>query len=497
MNNINKILASVIFNTDSYKTSHWVQYPPETENIYSYIEARKSSNPGVSDIVHFGVQSYIRESLLTPITQDDVRCAAAFCEAHGVPFNLDGWEYIVEKHNGYLPLTICSVPEGTPVPIGHPTVTVTSTDPKCFWLVSYIETDLLQNVWYGSTVATLSREIKKVIWENLCETSDDPSAEIGFKLHDFGFRGVSSRESAGIGGAAHLVNFMGTDTIPGIIHAMKYYDSDVCGFSIPASEHSTMTSWGQDNEFLAYKNMVIQYAKPGAIFACVIDSYDIINALRLWAVCQTGEEKSLLDQVKEAGATVVLRPDSGDPVQTPIEVIDWLMYNVGYTENSKGFGVLPSHVRVIQGDGIEIDDVREILDGLKANKISGSNIAFGMGGGLLQKVNRDTFGFAMKCSAAKVNGEWRDVYKSPKGSPSKASKRGLVEVRISKDPETGTTYWENAKVGGPYTTKDNAIQPVYFFFDEMATPFIKTITFDEVRRNASDLGIKNIVVTKD
>jgi len=426
MNTINQIL-----NTDSYKFSHYVQYPKGTQFVHSYIEARGSKIPGVDEVVFFGLEAFKKDVLSKPVTMRDVDEAASFCTKHMVPFNREGWEYIVKEHNGVLPIRINSVIEGTPVPIGNAMLTMVNTDPKCHWLTSYLETSLLRYIWYGSTVATISREIKKIIYANLKLTADDPDNEINFKLHDFGFRGVSSYESAGLGGAAHLINFMGTDTVAGILYAQEYYSADVCGFSIAASEHSTMTSWGMDHEFQAYKNMVTQYAKPGAMFACVIDSYNWENAIDLWSVVQPGEELSLLDQVKAAGAFVVLRPDSGDPIWTPIHVIEKLMNRVGYVVNSKGFRVLPNHVRVIQGDGVDIEDVRSILFNLKILNISGSNIAFGMGGGLLQKVNRDTFKFAMKCSAIELEGgEIRDVFKSPMGQEDKKSKKGILHTVI-------------------------------------------------------------------
>src|SRR3990167_8171362 len=161
-------------------------------------------------------------------------------------FNKEGWMYIAEKHGGKLPVSICSVPEGCVIPTHNVLMTVENTDPECYWLTNYLETLLVQ-VWYGSTVATQSREIKKMILEFLEETGDP------------GLRGVSSVESAAIGGAAHLINFFGTDTVASIIVAQDYYNaSQMPGFSIPAAEHSTICSWGKDNEVEAMRNMLQQ-----------------------------------------------------------------------------------------------------------------------------------------------------------------------------------------------------------------------------------------------
>lgn len=475
-------LTNLILATDSYKFSHFKQYPANTTDVHSYIEARGTKIAGVERVVHFGLQAFIKQWLMKPITRQDVEDAATFCKEHGVPFNYEGWMHIVVNHQGYMPVRIKSVAEGTPVPLSNATVTIHATDPECFWLVSYLETIMLQYVWYGSTVATLSREIKKSIMRALQISADNPEAEIGFKLHDFGYRGVSSQESAGAGGAAHLVNFLGTDTVRGILYAKEYYGANTCGFSISASEHSTMTSWGREGEFEAYKNMVDQYAKPGALFACVIDSYNWINAIDLWAKPQPGLEMSLLDMVKAQGATVVLRPDSGDPIATPIQVIEMLMDRVGFDVNTKGFRVLPGHVRVIQGDGIDHQDVNQILDVLLAKGISASNIAFGMGGGLLQKVNRDTFKFAMKCSAAQIDGTWKDVYKEPMGQPDKKSKKGVLSTFEDKDGN-----WTTVPVTGPYIKWEDYPSCRLHVVYEAHGGRIHThfINFDQVRLNAA------------
>lgn len=475
-----------ILTSDSYKYSHFQQYPAGANHVYSYIEARGTKIPGVTEVVHFGLQKYIKDVLLKPITKRDVEEARDFCEKHGEPFNYDGWMRIVNVHGGFLPVTIYAVPEGTPVPLGNLMVRVANMDEQLPWLTSFIETDILRNVWYGSTVATMSREIKKLI-ASYGYTMDDPEAEIPFKLHDFGCRGVSSLESAAIGGAAHLVNFMGTDTVPGITMAMDYYNADICGYSIPASEHSTMTLRGREHEKESYQAMVDAYAAPGKIFACVSDSYDIFNAVEnIWV------KGGLLQQVKEKGATVVIRPDSGHPVETPVKVIEMLMELLSeeVIVNNKGFRVLPNHVRVIQGDGIDINDVSIILCTLAGKGISASNIAFGMGGGLLQKVDRDTFKFAMKASAALINGTLQEVYKDPITDAGKKSKRGILDLFRYKDGTFKTLRHDNGEVEyDGMRFHDNEGNEIF-----MATRLVyesvhgKTrtnfINFEDVRKNA-------------
>ncbi|KPU95986.1 nicotinate phosphoribosyltransferase [Variovorax paradoxus] len=420
--------SNLLLRTDSYKVSHWMQYPPGTQTVFSYIESRGGL---FSHSLFFGLQAYLREYLQTPVTRDDVDEAAALMAVHGEPFNREGWLRLIEKHGGLMPVRIRAVPEGSVLPVHNVLATIENTDPEFFWVTSFLETELLRAIWYPTTVATVSAAAKTTLLRYLEATCDDPQGQIAFKLHDFGARGVSSLESAALGGMAHLVNFMGTDTLSALMAARRYYDCDVAGFSIPAAEHSTITGWGREHEADAYRNMVAQFGKPGAIFAVVSDSYDIFNACaRLWG-------DALREQVIRSGATLVVRPDSGDPAETTLKVAQILAERFGTTTNAKGFRVL-NNVRIIQGDGVTLDSLRLCLSNFFHNGFSAENIAFGMGGGLLQQVNRDTMQWAMKCSAMQVDGEWRDVYKAPVGDTSKTSKKGRLVLAASADGEVRT-----------------------------------------------------------
>jgi nicotinamide phosphoribosyltransferase len=418
-------LDNLILNTDSYKASHWLQYPPNTDATFFYVESRGGQ---YERTLFFGLQAIIKQSLLTPITHADVDEARDFFAAHGEPFNEAGWRRIVEVHGGRMPVRIRAVPEGSVVPTHQVLVTIESTDPEAFWLPSYLET-LLLRLWYPVTVATVSWHAKRTIRKFLLKTSDDPEGQLPFKLHDFGARGVSSNESAGLGGAAHLVNFLGTDTVAGVLTARAYYGAEMAGFSIPAAEHSTITSWGRDNEVEAYRNMLRQFAKPGALLAVVSDSYDIYHAIdQHWGV-------TLRDEVIASGATVVIRPDSGEPVEVVHRCLERLEAQFGSSTNSKGFRVL-NHVRVIQGDGVNPASIRQILERITAAGFSADNLAFGMGGALLQRLDRDTQKFALKCSAARIEGQWRDVYKDPITDTGKTSKRGRLTLVRSEEFDT-------------------------------------------------------------
>ena len=421
-------LDNLVLNTDSYKASHWLQYPPGTDATYFYVESRGGT---YGRTLFFGLQAIIKEFLTTPVTHADVDEARDFFAAHGEPFNESGWRRIVDVHGGLLPVRIRAVPEGSIVPTHHALVTIESTDPDAFWVPSYIET-LLLRVWYPTTVATISWHVKQTIREFLALSSDDPEAGLAFKLHDFGARGVSSAESAGLGGAAHLVSFRGTDTVAGVLTARAYYHEPMAGFSIPAAEHSTITSWGREREVDAYRNMLRQFAKPGALVAVVSDSYDIYRAItEHWG-------STLRDEVIQSGATVVIRPDSGDPVEVVLGCLERLDATFGSNVNTKGYKVL-NHVRVIQGDGINPTSIRAILARVTGAGFSADNIAFGMGGALLQHMNRDTQQFALKCSAARVNGRWIDVFKEPVTDAGKASKRGRLTLVCSDEFDTWRT----------------------------------------------------------
>lgn len=454
-------MHNIVLNADSYKFSQWNQYPPNTEYVYSYIESRGGK---FDETVFFGLQAFIKEYLTQPITRENIDEAEAIITAHGEPFNREGWEYILEAHDGYLPVEIKAVPEGTVVPTKNILASIINTDPKCYWLTSFLETALLRAVWYPTTVATNSREIKKVILDAL-ERTGTPS-DIAFKLHDFGARGVSSLESAGIGGAAHLVNFMGTDTVEALLFARRYYGADMAGFSVPAMEHSTVTSWGRENEVLAYRNMVKKNGRPGGIVSAVSDSYDIFNACKLWGT-------ELKQDILDSGATLVVRPDSGDPAEVVLGCLVILEKYFGSTINDKGYKVL-NNVRVLQGDGITIDSIKEILHWAIKHGFSADNLVFGQGGALLQIVNRDDQKFAMKCSAAYVNGTWVDVFKDPITDKGKQSKKG--KLKLVKTDWVLTTVRQDDEEFEYHKDFLNCV----FINGDIPTQ----ITFDQVRENA-------------
>lgn len=466
--NVLAALTSTITNADSYKVSHFFQYPEGTEYVSSYIESRSSQyakefGDEYNYPEFFGLQAFLKDYLSVPVTQDDIDLAEILFEMHGEPFNKEGWQHIVDHHGGKLPIEIRALPEGTVAETSKAMVEIKNTDPKCFWLTSYVETSLLRAVWYPTTVATQSRVCKDIISEYLEETSTNPDA-INFMLHDFGARGASSTETSALGGMAHLTNFMGTDTVMGMLGALRHYYSDyedflaqsperpklamikllkklkedgqpIPGYSVIASEHSTMTIEGRAGEKAQIKKLIDE-AKKGKIVSIVSDSYDYWGAVEnLYG----GEFREDIKEVGRKGGKVVIRPDSGNPVEVVVKTLQILAekFAEDVTVNDKKKKVLPPYIGVIQGDGIDPTSMRDILKAASEAGFSAENIVFGMGGGMLQKVNRDKLNFAQKASNAQIRnqetGELEnfEIFKDPAtADPNfiKKSKRGELST---------------------------------------------------------------------
>lgn len=411
-------LNNVCWLTDSYKVSHYKQYPPGTRRVYSYFESRDGAK--FPRTVFFGLQYFLKAYLTGPvITAEKIDHAQKLFDAHfgRSVFPRDRWESLLKKHRGRLPVEIRAVPEGMMVEASNVLMTIENTDDEAYWLTNYLETLLVQT-WYPSTVATQSHAMRQMIMAALERTGDPALAD--FKLHDFGFRGVTCPEQAAIGGAAHLVNFLGTDTVAGLVLAAAFYGEPCAGFSIPAAEHSTITAWGPDHEVDACRNMLTQF--PDGLVACVSDSYDVFRCCReIWGGV-------LRDAVLARDGVLVVRPDSGDPPKVVVQVLEILGEKFGTETNAKGFRLLHPKVRVIQGDGIDFDMLGRILSSMEKAGWSADNIAFGSGGGLLQKLNRDTQKFAFKCSSVTIGDTERDVFKRPVTDLGKRSKAGRLKL---------------------------------------------------------------------
>lgn len=473
------MIENVIRDSDSYKHSHTEQYPEDAVGMYDYGEAR--SGKEYDKTVFFGLQYIMKKYLTTRITMEMVDDAQMWATAHGIPFNYDGWAYIATELKGKLPIKIRAIPEGMVIPVKNVLFTVQSTDPFVYWVASWAETILLK-VWYTSNIATRSWYVKQLLQEFAEISSDAPFVD--YQYNNFGDRGSSSVESAGIGGVAHLTQFMGTDNFNSLSYAKEYYnveDINTIGHSIRASEHSSTTSWGRDQELAMIMNH-LEKAKGEALVAAVMDSYHYFNTVR--EVCrQDGPFQRKINSPDYP--TFVMRPDSGDPKDIINETLDIMEEEcVPYTVNKKGFKVF-TNMRIIWGDGINMDSIRIMLKLMIARGYSIENIAFGSGGWLMQQHDRDTQGWAVKCASIDILIKdevgieeiiERDVFKDPITAPGKKSKKGKITTYFN--PNTKVYFVD--KVGIEFENGSYDVLVDVFEAGDM----VKEYTLAEVRANS-------------
>ncbi len=446
---LDKIISSLepnfIVLSDAYKYSHHKFYTPGLTKLSTYLESRGGK---FQEIVMFGIQYILKKYFVGRVISEDM-VQQAYEKLNGEngvfgkdgSFSLEKWLRLVEKYDGRMPIEIKAVPEGTVVPVKNVLMMIENTDDEFPWLTSFIESIILQ-VWYPITVATLSREVKKTIAKYLFKTGtpiEKIPMMIQFILNDFGFRGVSSVESASIGGAAHLINFMGSDNVVGSEMLIDYYGARfMYGKSIDATEHSICTMEGEEFEIEVFRRVLAN--KPTGLVACVSDSYNILRACEYWGTI-------FKEIILTRNGVLVIRPDSGDPVQTLLAVFKILFKHFGYTTNEKGFKVLPPQVRVIQGDGVNYESIGDMYQALMDDGIAAENLVLGMGGKLLQaNIDRDTQNFAIKAHRGVINGKSVNIIKSPTeiGSDGKIKasfkKSKTGNMKLVKDVENNTYF---------------------------------------------------------
>lgn len=424
-----QLKISLICRIDSYKFSHPFAYPKlkkgkKIKGMSSYGEARIANNVRV---VPFGMQLLLKRYLTETITMADVDAAEAFALAHfGRPlFARSAWEKVVNVYGGKLPLIIRSVPEGTVLRGGIPIYSVTVFDEDLHWMSAGFETLIQRGIWYPTTIASMDYDIKQKI-KQLYIKSGANLGMLPFALHDFGGRGVTSAESAEIGGAAHLVNFMGSDTVEGILTANFYYKHQMSAFSVYATEHSIECSFGGgEEEALEYIRHQLAVAKELGIqiFSIVLDGYDVFREAEL---CCT----VLRDEIIASGVKVVFRPDSGDMLKVVPRILDLQAAAFG-TETVQGTNNQTykriKHVGVIQGDGVDHNTLIDLLNLVLFRGYSADVLIFGSGGALLQKLNRDTLKFAQKaCALLLEDNTWVGIAKDPVTDKGKKSKEGVM-----------------------------------------------------------------------
>lgn len=426
---------NLILAVDSYKFSHQFSYPKNVCGMASYIEARTG---GKDVMIPFGLQATLQRYLSEAITVEQIDEAEAFAKAHGEPFDRKVWEHIIEHYNGFLPVLIRAVPEGTPVRSGNAMVTIMCVDEvvaeNVFWLCSYLETFLLRAVWYPSTIATMDYDIKREM-KRFYEIAGADLNFLPFALHDFGGRGVTCHEQAGIGGAAHTLNFMGSDTVEGVDYANYWYSSAMSAFSVPATEHSVECSFGLSNEGeIAYiDHQLTAFEGLGRIVSMVGDGKDIFRFAEHLA---TTFRDRIIDLHTRLGMKVVCRPDSGDALEVVPRILRLFAAAFPTSKTSNDYTKLYGGIGILQGDGVDHSLIKTMLGNMMAMGFSPDNIVFGSGGALLQKVNRDTFKWAQKASAVLVrtgdNVEWVGIAKDPITDQGKKSKEGVLTLVRSR-----------------------------------------------------------------
>lgn len=458
---------------DFYKISHREQYPKGTEVVYSTWTPRNSLIEGVNEVVAFGIRGFIQKYLIEYFDEHFFTKDWASIEKEYVDVikNCLGvaepdMAHIKDLYNlGHLPIEIKSVDEGTLVPIGTPMLTIENTSPKFFWLTNYLET-LMSWLWQPITSATIAYEYRKILDKYAAETSSCPEM-VDWQAHDFSMRGMSSLESAAMSGAGHLLSFKGTDSIPAICYLKEYYNANLSdGFagSVPATEHSVMCTHGKD-EYESYRYL-IEDIYPTGIVSIVSDTWD------LWHVVES-VLPSLKNKIMSRDGKLVIRPDSGDPVKiicgnpdSDREIvrkglIESLYDLFGGTINNKGYKELDSHIGALYGDSITLKRAKEICEKLKAKGFASTNIVLGVGSFTYQYNTRDTFGFALKSTYAKVNGEEKKIYKDPATDTKKIKKSQTGKVILYKDENNRIKYRDGLLAMKEKNTVNNLLRTIY------------------------------------
>lgn len=496
--------------TDFYKVHHHKMYPEGTTMIYSNLTPRKSRMKGVNHVVVFGIQHFILKYLVGKFSKE------FFCQPWGaieteykefIP--LEDISHIEKLHKlGYLPIEIKALEEGTLCPIGVPMLTIKNTHPDFYWLTNYLETLMSCQLWQPITSATIAYEYKKILSKYAKDTTGSDDFVI-WQGHDFSMRGMSSVESAILSGMGHLTSFCGTDTIPAIYAIRNSYNSKgLIGASVPATEHSVMCMGTKDDEIGTFEALLDKY--PTGILSVVSDTWD------LWKVC-TEILPKLKDKILARDGKLVIRPDSGDPVdiicgtvkvsenQTPHGkgVIELLWDIFGGTINDRGYKVLDPHIGAIYGDSITLDRATQICERLKAKGFASTNIVLGIGSYTYQYNTRDTFGFAVKATYGEVEVEktgwlpnqspealepamWteieaREIFKDPiTDDGTKKSKKGLLQVCRS-DQDNSVMGWKEGDivVEDQCTWEEEGKGLLKTVFKD--GKIVKKVTLDEIR----------------
>jgi nicotinamide phosphoribosyltransferase len=515
--------------TDAYKLDHKRQYPAGTEYVLGNMTARGTRIPEVSHTINFGLQyflkSWVGEAWKPFFAAGEDEVAALYEEftASVLGPNDIGSDHVRALHKlGYLPLKFRALPEGSRVPLRVPYFTVENTHPDFFWLTNYIETAMSSVIWQPSTSATIADRFRGLLDAWALKTTGS-TAGVQWQGHDFSFRGMAGIDAAAASGAGHLLSFTGSDNLNVVNFVNEYYPGDnglILG-SVPATEHSVMCAGAADaprnaegkiDEFENYERILSIY--PSGIVSMVSDTYD------LWAVL-TDVLPRLKDQILARDGKLVIRPDSGDPVDIltgegenpealklreeagePVHrpwergVIELLWDVFGGTINEQGYKVLDPHIGAIYGDSITYDRAQAILERLEAKGFASTNVVFGVGSYTYQYVTRDTFATAIKATWVMIKGESKAIFKDPiTDNGIKKSARGRLAVTW-ESPEPGLPRDYVLFDDSEKTAEDEGRGTAWeMTHKDMLTDiwedgkFIKEYTFDEVRKNLHPEGL--------
>jgi nicotinamide phosphoribosyltransferase len=441
--------------TDGYKTGHHQQYPKGTTLVYSNFTPRsnKYAPKGCDQVVSFGQQMVVKQiheafqNEFFSKPKDEV-CGEMKRELSlylGTDYDVSHFEALHDL--GYLPIHVKAIEEGTLVPIKVPVLTIYNTHPDFYWVTNYLETIISNLLWKPMTSATIAHTYRKVLTKWQEKTDAEKGWFIDWQGHDFSMRGMDSIEATIASGLGHLTSFSGTDSLPAIGGARKYYgETEFVGGSVNATEHSVMCAGGMEDEVETFSRLLDTY--PTGILSVVSDTWD------LWKVC-TEHVVTLKDKILARDGKLVIRPDSGDPVDilcgrnlSKLERVEYggkglqpehkgvieLLWDVfGGTVNEQGYKVLDSHIGAIYGDSITIDRADEICKRLEAKGFASTNVVLGIGSFTYQFNTRDTFGFAMKATYVELT---QTVGEAGIGETGAMDKQITVGREIFKDPIT-------------------------------------------------------------
>jgi nicotinamide phosphoribosyltransferase len=430
--------------TDGYKVDNRRQYPNQTTLVYSNWTPRKSRIEGINEVVLFGLQYFIKKYIIEDFeanffnqSKEDICKKYSRRINNYLGENSVGIEHIEALHDlGYLPMVIKALPEGVSVPIRVPMVTMYNTQPEFFWLTNYFETILSTTLWMPCNSATIAKQYRMILDKYANETSSIPEF-VDWQGHDFSMRGMAGLEAAVLSASGHLLSFTGTDTIPSVDFLETYYnansDTELVGGSVAATEHSVMCMGTDVGEQDTFKRLITE-VYPKGIVSIVSDTWD------LWKVL-TEYLPNLKEEVLAREGKVVIRPDSGNPVdiicgnpnggnnEEQKGVIELLWDTFGGTTNSKGYKELDTHIGAIYGDSITLDRAQQICEKLKQKGFASTNVVLGIGSFTYQYNTRDTFGFAMKATYGEVEGKGREIFKDPiTDDGTKKSAKGLIKI---------------------------------------------------------------------